>query len=341
VELRSEGFSVPKAGSSEADYEDAIAIGPTAVAIADGATESSFARAWAQALTEGFACDPLSPKPDLTELMERVGPLQKQWHAGIAWDRLPWFAEDKARNGAFAALLTLRFEAPAADDNADGIVADRRWHALAIGDTCLFQVRDDALHLAFPLSESAAFDSTPLLLSSNPARNLQVWDHAQALTGLFKPGDTMLLMTDALAKWFLSEAEAGRKPWHILCAVTEQAEFTELTQALRAAHRLKNDDTSLIRVQETNVASFPASVPEQTPETALPADATVLSSEPPPPLTATVEDQSSLPDVTASTPDMVAEDEPNAWENLFEAEAEKREDRSLKPLPAVREEETV
>ncbi len=262
MNLISQGFWVPKAGSSEADYEDAIAIGHTAVAIADGATESSFARAWARALTEGFACDPLSEKPDLTELMERVGPLQQQWHASIAWDRLPWYAEDKARNGAFAALLTLRFEHPLTaseleESASDENTAERRWHALAIGDTCLFQIRDDALHVAFPLAESAAFDSTPLLLSSNPARNLQVWDHAQALTGVFKPGDILLLMTDALAKWFLSEIEAGAKPWHTLCAFTDPSDLTALTLSLRAEHRLKNDDTSLICIQETSVVPVP------------------------------------------------------------------------------------
>lgn len=256
LNLISQGFWLPKAGSSEADYEDAIAIGPAAVAIADGATESSFARAWACALTEGFACEPLSEKPDLTELMERVSPLQQQWHAGIRWDRLPWFAEDKARNGAFAALLTLRFEEPILSPETAEPDRERRWHALAIGDTCLFQIRDEALHLAFPLAESAAFDSTPLLLSSNPARNLQVWDQAQVLNGAFKPGDILLLMTDALAKWFLTEIESGAKPWQTLCACADQAAFADLTMTLRAAHRLKNDDTSLIVIQETSVVSY-------------------------------------------------------------------------------------
>ena len=251
--LNSQGFRLPKAGSSETDYEDAITIRPVAVAIADGATESSFARAWAQALTEGFACDPLSPSPGLTELLERIGPLQQQWHDGIAWDRLPWFAEDKARNGAFAALLTLCFEEPSKESAETEGQEERRWHAFAIGDTCLFQIRDDALHLAFPLSEAAAFDSTPLLLSSNPARNLRVWDHAQVLNGAFKPGDMLLLMTDALAKWFLSEIEAGGKPWHTLRAVSCEEEFGALVTQLRAAHCLKNDDTSLICIQETSV----------------------------------------------------------------------------------------
>ena len=309
MNLISQGFWVPKAGSSEADYEDAIAIGPTAVAIADGATESSFARAWAQALTEGFACEPLSEKPDLTELMERVRPLQEQWHAGIAWDRLPWFAEDKARNGAFAALLTLRFEAPLITPDTEDSTVERLWHALAIGDACLFQIRDDALHLAFPLAESAAFDSTPLLLSSNPARNLQVWDQAQVLKGVYKPGDILLLMTDALAKWFLSEVEAGAKPWQTLSAFTDQAEFADLTTALRAQHRLKNDDTSMICIQETSVAHSSMRLSETCLESAQPAANPVA--DPP---------HDPLPEVTAPTPDMVSEEQQADWEATGEPE---------------------
>lgn len=304
MNLISQGFWLPKAGSSEEDYEDAIAIGSTAMAIADGATESSFARAWARALTEGFACQPLSEKPDLTELMERVGPLQQQWHAGIAWDRLPWFAEDKARKGAFAALLTLRFEEPLATAEREEAAEERRWHALAIGDTCLFQIRDDALHLAFPLAESAAFDSTPLLLSSNPARNLQVWDHAQALTGSFKAGDILLLMTDALAKWFLLEIETGSRPWHTLCALTEQAEFAELTVTLRAAHRLKNDDTSLICIKETSVV-LPVK-PDMEPAFGSEAHAAGVPHD-------------SLPDAMAPTPDMAPQEHPAEWEEIHEA----------------------
>ena len=301
LDLTSLGFRAPKAGNSETDYEDAIAIGPTAVAIADGATESSFARAWAQALTEGFACEPLSPRPDLTELMERVAPMQQQWKEGIAWDRLPWYAEDKARNGAFAALLTLRFEEPLLADETGGGSVERRWHALAIGDTCLFQIRDDALHVAFPLSESGAFDSTPLLLSSNPARNLQVWDRAEALDGVFKSGDILLLMTDALAKWFLSEIEAGNLPWKTLLTLNSDG-FTEMVGTLRAEHRLKNDDTSLICIRETSVVSTAASH-----ALALPASGAEAFEA----------HRDTVPDVTASPPDSIAEGPPDMFPEGF------------------------
>ncbi|MGH7226717.1 MAG: hypothetical protein ACRELF_26170, partial [Gemmataceae bacterium] len=54
--LRWHAFHVHKRGNAPDEYEDAFA-GDTAkarFAIADGASESSFAAMWAQLLTEGF-----------------------------------------------------------------------------------------------------------------------------------------------------------------------------------------------------------------------------------------------------------------------------------------------
>ena len=58
---KAHAFRLPKAGNSDADYEDAFAIGENCVAIADGATESSFARAWAEALVQGFTSVEATP----------------------------------------------------------------------------------------------------------------------------------------------------------------------------------------------------------------------------------------------------------------------------------------
>ncbi|MGI9176221.1 MAG: protein phosphatase 2C domain-containing protein, partial [Rhodothermales bacterium] len=50
---------MPKAGHRESEYEDAFAVQPEPAlpfyaAIADGATETAFARIWARRLAEGF-----------------------------------------------------------------------------------------------------------------------------------------------------------------------------------------------------------------------------------------------------------------------------------------------
>jgi hypothetical protein len=245
-------------------------------------------------------------------------PLQSAWHESIAWDRLPWFAEDKARKGAFSALLAFRLEAAAATDlvvgerqptggadpiadgeagaesdpadetqatngsqpsseeepageirPADGDQAavrdtveseaavpaaplehdtDRGWYAFAIGDCCMFQIRDDALVLAFPMESAEQFNSRPLLLSSNPDNNRGVWDSIAFGQGDCRDGDVFLFATDALAHWILAESEGGRRPWRTLCALRSLADFADLVARLRHDRAMRNDDVTLVRL---------------------------------------------------------------------------------------------
>lgn len=53
-------FWLPKGGHSEEDYEDSFAfsIQKRRFAIADGATETSFAKQWAQSLVQAFVSNP-------------------------------------------------------------------------------------------------------------------------------------------------------------------------------------------------------------------------------------------------------------------------------------------
>ena len=183
------------------------------------------------------------------EVRRKVGPLQKAWHASIAWDRLPWFAEDKARSGAFAALLTFQIDPVEGlgTDEATSARGTQRWRAVAIGDSCLFQVRDRALHVAFPIDRAEQFNSRPVLLSSNPANNDRVWDAIALREGDGLPGDIFLFATDALSHWILGEAEAGRRPWETLCDLRSHAAFVELMTRLRESHAMRNDDVTLVR----------------------------------------------------------------------------------------------
>src|SRR6185369_17172238 len=87
-----------------------------------------------------------------------------------------------------------------------------RWHALAIGDSCLFQVRDGRLFESFPLCRAVEFNSRPVLVSSNPTSNERVWEEVYYKEGDTQPEDLFFLATDALSQWFLAEHESGGKP---------------------------------------------------------------------------------------------------------------------------------
>ena len=242
-------FSVPKRGNSAEEYEDASAHSTYRFAVADGATESSFAERWAQGLVKQFIDSPpdhmRNPKIPLEEWLK---PLQKEWHASIPWDRLPWYAEEKARGGAFSAFLGVEITPAPSRFRFIDIFKRRkgtRWHAFSVGDCCFCHIREDALLKSFPFEKSEQFNSRPLLICSNPSRNGPVWKNIQQAEGECKSDDVFILMSDALAAWFLKQHEANAKPWTKLLTLNTQQEFAQLVEQLRAAG-MRNDDTTLM-----------------------------------------------------------------------------------------------
>lgn len=228
----------PKRGSSEAEYEDAVAVnvpaGATArFAVADGASESSFARIWAELLVRGYVSGVLTDEC----LVGSLAPLQSVWSAAIAERPLPWHAIEKVRAGAFAALVGL------------SVAPDGRWSAVAAGDCCLFQLRCGALVRSFPLTISTEFGIRPVLIGSNPARNAGLVEHVRTVAGECRAGDRFLLMSDALAQYFLSRVEAGVPAGKVLgCGASG---FRPWLDGPRAERAIRNDDVTLLTVQVT------------------------------------------------------------------------------------------
>lgn len=224
----------PKAGNAAHEYEDAYAVEAAALryAVADGASETSFAKQWAELLVERFVHEPPAP----ASLREWVTPMQAAWAGSNAPKATAWYAEEKARDGAFSSLLGV------------ALFPDR-WRALAIGDSCLFVVRSGKMQRAFPLARADEFNNSPVLLSSVARANQRVWDQVRLDEGDLKVQDQLLLMTDALAQWFLVEQEMGRRPWAALAKATTLEEFCAFVTLLRAGGAMRNDDTTLVRIE--------------------------------------------------------------------------------------------
>jgi hypothetical protein len=225
---------VPKSGHAASEYEDAYAVEPAALrfAVADGASETSFAKQWAGLLVEQYVHAPAGAE----ELRDWVAPLQAEWAGAHQGKATAWYAQEKAREGAFSSLLGVAIE-------------QDRWRALAVGDSCLFVVRSGKLAHAFPLERAEQFNNRPLLLSSVARANLRVWDDVRSDHGELRDRDQLLLMTDALAQWFLVEAEMGRRPWAALACVATPVGFAMFVECLGGGGALRNDDVTLVRVE--------------------------------------------------------------------------------------------
>ncbi|MHB8625887.1 MAG: protein phosphatase 2C domain-containing protein [Aggregatilineales bacterium] len=238
-----QAFRLQKAGNPPDEYEDAFAPAahtavPTAdgrvptdfyCAVADGATETSFSGLWAQRLVDAF----------VGQRLERIMPnticdLAGEWDAAIAERTrakpLPWYAEEKLKKGAFATLAGLH------------VRADGWWMALCVGDSCVFQLRPGAWIKSFPYSQPSHFNNSPLLWSTNTAQNTCV--EPKRTHGKWKSGDYFLLMTDALAHYFLSDETVRAQIHHGL----DQESFEALIQAARHDKLCKNDDVTLLTV---------------------------------------------------------------------------------------------
>jgi hypothetical protein len=232
---------VPRRGHTLEECQDAVAGAPdrSRFAVADGASESADAGLWARLLVEDFVASPARHLAWASWLP----PLQARWAAEAvalpAGAAVPWYLEERAREGAFATFLGV-------------VVEDSAWYALAVGDSCLVQLRGGALLRSFPLQRSEEFGSTPWLIGSRPPGVEVAVKHGQRAEGQWQAGDRLWLMTDALAQWFLRTAEEGGRPWEALGQVLAEAApeeaFAAWVGVARALGLLRNDDVTLAAV---------------------------------------------------------------------------------------------
>jgi hypothetical protein len=241
VALRHRLFCLPRDGHTADECQDAAAADADRgrFAIADGAGESSFAALWARLLVEEFVHQGSLP----AELTTWLPALQRRWETEARrWAHgpsLPWYLEAGLDRGAFATFLALSLD-------------EKGWHALAVGDSCLFQVRGEALLQAFPLTRSAEFDNSPWLVGSRTSADEVAGKQALHLRGRWQPHDRILLATDALAQALLAQDEQGEAPWRQIAQIVHKGDaddaFGRWVEQLRRSRRLRNDDVTLLAI---------------------------------------------------------------------------------------------
>jgi hypothetical protein len=238
-----QAFQLSKQGNAVTDYEDASAGDPRRgrFAIADGATEASFAGVWAQLLVERFVADPGKPWREF----DWIEAARQQWAADIDRLPLPWYAEEKRDQGAFATFLGLTIRRREGGPHG-------YWRAVAVGDCCLFHMRGGELTQACPLTRSAEFGNQPQLLCSRSAGSAASKFRAFHGHGRWQTKDRFLLMTDALAHWFLVRIEQKGNPLaeinRLLQETSPAAAFASWIDFRRRQSLLRNDDVTLIIV---------------------------------------------------------------------------------------------
>jgi hypothetical protein len=226
--------TVPKAGSAAAENEDAVGgdVKRVRFAISDGASEGWQSRGWANHLVQAYLAQPPAP-PEFDRWLAAV---RKKWQPPEPRSDA-WYAEVKQEQGSFATLLGLEFRAAT---DPPGLV----WKAVAVGDSCLFQVRGDV----FPLTSVEQFGNHPPLV---PSSTDQPCPEPEWLAGWTEPGDLFVMATDAVARFILSfDKPFAENP--VLRAARDgvaSGASTAMVQLLNEMRATLNDDASVLAVR--------------------------------------------------------------------------------------------
>ncbi len=245
-----------KHGNAAIEYEDAFSPDPGSYdisgitcAVCDGATEAAFSGSWARHLARSFGQGSLQLLAHqeigiIEESMEGfIDVAREEWIGTIDRSSLPWYAEEQLDRGAFTTFVGMQFIAPPTEKT--GI-----WTSVAIGDSCLFQVRRGTLWERFPLTQSDQFNTSPYLISSKKQSGDQITGHVNFISREFEQDDTFYLMTDAISCWFLKQVEMGGAPWQLLDPILENKDTLDsLLDQLRREKEIRNDDVTVMRIQ--------------------------------------------------------------------------------------------
>jgi hypothetical protein len=241
-------FSVQKAGNDISECEDIWNYVKSdrlcSIALSDGATESSFSQEWAKELVTAFVNHDC---PKSSWLIKS----QQNWQQWLENQNLSWFAKRKVGQGAFATFLGLE------------VFDNLRWKAIAVGDSCLFVVRNYELRItnyelsanhqlpitnhqflkSFPLKHSEEFGNRPRLIGTHSNTEQICFSE---IKGVAKIGDRFYLATDAIACWIFKQLEDNQDPWVKLDEISSQDMFVNWVNELRDRHEIANDDTTLL-----------------------------------------------------------------------------------------------
>ena len=218
--------STPKSDRQPHENEDSVAENADEgrFAISDGASTSARSEVWSGLLTDSFVngADPLVP--------ETLAELRKRWWELVFDAALPWYAQDKLVQGGAATFVGLQ-------------VDSGTYRVTAIGDSCLFHIRQEEILLAGPLTRWEQFTRSPALLSTRPDAP-PIRDELWHGGGHFRPGDVFLLATDAIAKHLLRERHEHGRLLPISAQLESDEQFADFVCRERG-QGLDNDDATV------------------------------------------------------------------------------------------------
>jgi Protein phosphatase 2C len=236
-------YITQKLEADRRDCQDALAFSSTkrSFTVTDGATEAYGSRYWARLLAKSWIR--FLSRADKAAFLDLSAYLGDRAHQRWNAKSHSWYAEEKMRAGSFAAFI--------------GFTVELRetyiyWQALSVGDCCLIQSRDGKIIAALPLSDPSEFTNRPVLLPSLRSLQNSATDYVHIYEGSADIGDVFLLMSDAVACWFLNASKLQGdlvREFERLLKEGRTEELDIFIDDRRAMAEMKDDDVAVIYVK--------------------------------------------------------------------------------------------
>lgn len=227
-------FSLPKA--QDLPNEDKYAQGASydAYALSDGASISYDSALWADIVSKEFAREPKISRGWLRSCIS-------MFETGHEREQLPWHKQQAFDRGSFTSIIGIRV--------ADELTIE----VDAVGDSIALLCDDCQMLSSFPYGSPEEFDQSPLLLSTNAAKNPIFLgdDLAPSFSCHWNLADIqaprIICATDALGQWLL-ERKQDQGIIALLHALVSDDDFANFILEERRAGRMKTDDTTLLLI---------------------------------------------------------------------------------------------
>jgi len=226
--------SVPKSLSEQEANEDAVSfdIDRGIFAISDGASESFDSKMWARLLVTRFVQQPaVNP--------EWVSAIRQSYEADWDFDAMTWSQQAAFDRGSFATLLGVEWREHT-----------HELEVIAIGDSLAVHLDAAGSCTSHPYRQAEQFNERPRLLSTNAEANAFVssstfYSESCAVWHL-KEHSRVLLMTDALGQWLLTDPDSFHARVELLLSANNESAFNQFVLEQRRLGAMRLDDTTFM-----------------------------------------------------------------------------------------------
>ncbi len=256
-------FMLPKEGEPIIECQDRYALNAQqkCYAVADGVAGSFVAGPWASIISRAFVQHDgnFTSQEDFNQWLMRCSQHWQQWMEN-RW--VPTMNAMRARNGEkpgdWSNDIRTGAQTTLIGCSLQGTNSLRKTNQIArvfaIGDGEFFHFRPDSaggwdLLRAFPYQQSSQFNSRPntLMTMLRPDLMERTWMSKQVLELVsVRGGDRLVLTSDTLAKWFLTQIEQQTNRWQPFLAITELQSFEQRIREELHQARIEDDDLTML-----------------------------------------------------------------------------------------------